>query len=115
MSTCDTCHDPGACCKSFTLSIARDWEEYAKTTPLHALVTMAVYWLPFSPKGIGTDPNQRMRWSCGLLDVNGRCSDYENRPELCHHYQAGDDGMCAEFIGPRELTELQPNYPMVTL
>jgi len=34
-------------------------------------------------------------FTCPLL-VDGRCSDYDNRPELCRDYQPMSDLLCAE-------------------
>lgn len=106
MSTCDTCREPGRCCKRLHLQWGDGWTPHAET-PLDAIVIMARAWLPFVP--LGKTKDGALIWSCPLLDADGRCGDYENRPQLCRDYQPQEDPLCVEFIGPRwpqnELTE----------
>lgn len=37
-------------------------------------------------------------WSCKNLTPEGRCGDYENRPELCRTYEPGQDLLCVEYV-----------------
>lgn len=100
MSTCDTCREPGHCCKFLHLTLSKEWVEWIGESPLLALTAMAIQWLPFVPAAKNASDGDPM-WACPILDSNGRCGDYENRPELCRHYQAHDDHLCIEFIGPK--------------
>lgn len=36
-------------------------------------------------------------FDCPLLGEDGRCTDYDGRPELCRLYEAGSDPICAEY------------------
>lgn len=41
-----------------------------------------------------------IRWQCKNLTPEGRCGDYENRPNLCRIYEPGEDRLCAVYIEP---------------
>jgi hypothetical protein len=45
--------------------------------------------LPFMP----LDKSEKYGWRlrCPLLGRDGRCTDYENRPALCRHFQPGSN------------------------
>jgi len=103
MSLCDTCHNPGACCRRFCPSFDVDagaWREQAiqlfrdryHVPFFHPVEAVTFRWTP---------PGQvAIRCNCERLDQNGRCSDYENRPPVCVAYEPGSDGLCVEFVGP---------------
>ncbi len=109
MSACDTCPKPGSCCKGFTLNngthspafTADRWAdlgtEYAKRNGLP--------FIPLEPyKGESefgwTDDKVGIRWTCKNLTPEGRCGDYENRPNLCRIYEPGSDRLCAVYVEP---------------
>lgn len=102
-SLCDTCRKPGHCCTMFTLNI------YERAEGWHAGMQRQLdrYGLsfikPVAPSVIGLhiqrdNPEGRMNgfFSCTRLGADGRCSDYENRPELCRIYEPGSDSLCVE-------------------
>lgn len=102
MSACDTCRVPGSCCSSFTLNMpvfvddGEDWKvEAKKRLEWYGLNMFA----PVSQR-IGAEGRalNAILYRCTLLGTDGRCTDYENRPQLCRAYQAGDDALCAEFV-----------------
>lgn len=107
MSLCDTCSNPGTCCHNFTINtrpIAADnWEA-------HATKIMQEVGLPFlpisfhrhdangNPYGITDDEIGYCRYSCPKLGVDGRCTIYENRPQLCRDYKPASDALCVYFV-----------------
>jgi Fe-S-cluster containining protein len=98
MVSCDTCRAPGSCCSAFTLNIpvfGDDWKaEAIEKLEQHGLVMF----VPVRKRiGWGRSPFNGILFNCTRLGSDGRCTDYENRPELCRAYQAGDDALCAEF------------------
>jgi Fe-S-cluster containining protein len=101
MSLCEACRNPGQCCSGFPLTGPLAPAE----TYLEALIDLATVsyndstWqnglaigLPFLP--LFKASNGWRYWCPTLKD--GRCSDYEHRPQLCRSYQPGCDRMCAE-------------------
>jgi Fe-S-cluster containining protein len=130
VSLCDTCSNPGRCCTGFTLSAPSDVPD----TALEALVKMAsaLTWetaegrsmaswqapfmpassdarvmlgLPFMPLWKRSD-GVWYYW-CPRL-VEGRCSDYENRPALCAAMVPGQGPLCCmSQPGP----SFDPAYP----
>jgi hypothetical protein len=106
MSACDTCRDPGACCTGFQLNGGEGaWPSFwVDDTPLAPLICMAAGWLPFVPvvrgptiKGEDGSYWAVEKWGCLMLGEDGRCMDYENRPELCKRYEPKSDALCVEF------------------
>ncbi len=53
--------------------------------------------LPFMP--LRKTPAGTWQLWCPLL-VDGRCSDYENRPALCRYFRAGSDKLCCMWEEP---------------
>ena len=108
-SLCDTCSDPGVCCKFFRLfGIDEEGGEMqpAFSPKLSAedvtAILHAEYSLPFRAIAqVGKDARDPdlVNWAygCSLLDENGRCSDYVNRPEVCHSYTLGQDHLCVYY------------------
>jgi Fe-S-cluster containining protein len=43
------------------------------------------------------DDQGRWRWWCTALQSDGRCSIYEDRPDLCRRYRPGQDGLCVHY------------------
>jgi Fe-S-cluster containining protein len=117
-SACDTCRSPGACCRSFQLN--REWppgttrdQVIADLASGRDAFTGEVDWtpdLPFEPiressfYAVSSNDEEpastRWSFSCPKLGDDGRCTIYEERPELCRSYVAESDPMCAEFNGP---------------
>lgn len=56
-----------------------------------------------APEGAYMD----FRYSCEWLGEDGRCTHYEERPQLCRSYQPQSDALCAEYIGPPTLLWLK--------
>lgn len=106
MSLCDTCREPGSCCSGFYLSSPNGTGNFSVwETPLSPLILMATRWLPFLPVVRGPtlhcdegDYYGIERWECPLLGDDGRCTDYDNRPQLCRDYVAGSDEICVEHV-----------------
>lgn len=111
MSICDSCRDPGACCAGFILFDATSgvrepipFSFWLSDGPLAPLIRMAEWWMPFVP-ATRSDTYYNddggyysiQRWGCPLLGEDGRCTDYDNRPELCRRYEAKSDTLCVEF------------------
>lgn len=53
------------------------------------------YGLPFVPGE--QRPDGTWAYACYNLGSDGRCTDYENRPDLCRRYVAGSDGLCVHY------------------
>lgn len=113
MSLCDQCAVPGMCCREIRLSTSYIAGPEG-TTALEALAWLAAcvpsegeLGLPFlplrrelHPLGIPlgwTDCPVVHEWvfSCPILAPDGRCGDYENRPNLCRTFEPGTDEPCA--------------------
>lgn len=109
-SACDTCRAPGACCHAFSLSgggphahgaytfwDTDDVEEQLQMRglPFYPLNKLETYQHPDDPVG---KTYSIYMYGCRKLGKDGRCTDYENRPQLCRDYQPKSDGLCAEFI-----------------
>lgn len=99
MSSCDTCRAPGNCCSGFVLNHpfpGANWKADAEQLladaglqffkPVRQFFTSETEWM------------DGVMFDCSRLGADGRCTDYENRPQLCRAYQAGDDALCAEFV-----------------
>lgn len=52
----------------------------------------------YAARGMLPDGKVKPIWRCLRLGPDGRCTDYEHRPLLCHRYQPGEDALCAEFV-----------------
>lgn len=106
MSPCDTCRRPGSCCRGFVLSFVvsdLEWETEARLKlDTYGLTFFSITEAVRTP-GITPDGSVSVRCDCTLLDGNGRCGDYENRPTLCRNYNPLSDGLCCEFVGPNHL------------
>lgn len=101
-SLCDTCSNPGSCCRGFMISShwfpVDGWEELAKDF-LHK--NGVPFFQPI--KAVTIDKSRcKVACDCTLLDENGRCSDYENRPAVCRNYEPASDQLCCEWKGERE-------------
>lgn len=99
MSLCDTCRVPGACCTTILLNIVFDatrWKADARRI-------MKAHGWPFYPTRVNhawhtTVPgNVTVVFECSWLGKDGRCQNYDKRPEPCREYEAGSDVVCAEY------------------
>ena len=97
-SLCENCGDPGRCCKDIKLTR----KAFGGITKLECLVILATIehpdphmlntGLPFLPEYVGED--EQWRFSCPRLREDGRCGDYENRPNLCRTFVPGAHHPC---------------------
>lgn len=98
-SLCDVCDQPGNCCKDFVISFIENKEPHFVEEEILTLanIKMALHGFPF----IATryEKSKGARFMCPLLDADGYCSDYENRPKLCREYKPQTDKMCVFFEG----------------
>lgn len=106
MSTCNFCIRPGACCENFYLSMP---EPDTKKSDGYATVwrETLIRGLPFYPSrpfnqytdAAGVE-RQQWQFSCTNLLPNGRCGDYDNRPEFpCRDYKPLQDHLCVMTAG----------------
>lgn len=98
MNVCSKCNSNGGCCRGFELTyLGEDIERYFR-----ALLSIEID--HFIPKTItlkeiisATEVKEttKLIWYCTKLDGNGKCSIYENRPQLCKDYIPMSDGLCS--------------------
>lgn len=110
-ANCDTCREPGACCRSFHVGIdvPEDMSGDALKVHLRAGLrpttgTQAFEVLPYDPDYVYcTEGKQKgtVQWcySCPELQPDGRCGIYETRPTICRDYIVGSDALCVEWPG----------------
>ncbi len=105
MSLCDVCMSPGACCKRLTLTGLFS-EPMSRERVEHELLKPEVF--P-QLKGVFQPGEQDERgvWRlwCTALLPNGRCSIYEDRPNLCRMYRPGQDPLCVHHWTVEEETK----------
>ena len=104
MCLCSVCPKPGSCCHDFILEDTDDKFSFAylKTRGREAaLDKMREEGLPFLPlrirstfKGPGSRLFVSYSYKCSNLLPNGRCGDYENRPQLCRDFVPDSDWLC---------------------
>jgi Fe-S-cluster containining protein len=107
-SLCDRCYAPGQCCKGFTLFTPEGeertfWVEGDDTVEDY----LGEHELPFTPELLEefADPETgrkygSYRFSCAKLDGDGRCSIYDDRPEICRNFEpAGGSLLCVHSFG----------------
>lgn len=109
MSVCDTCPKPGACCKRLRLhgqnGVITFWKEDGLEAVQHFLDTNG---LPFAPiEIVAEEKDEPMQqtyveyvFSCPKLGLDGRCTIYADRPQLCRDYQPGSDQLCVLYKVP---------------
>lgn len=99
-ANCDTCRSPGICCRGFVLSMGyfreNDWREQVQAKlDQHGLPFIPVRVLP---RGYIEEGAVIPVFDCPLLGADGRCSDYDQRPDLCRTFEPGSDGLCVEHV-----------------
>lgn len=104
MSLCDRCYAPGACCKGFTL-FRENRDEVTLWLDEPFDDQMSTHGVPFAARAVGEPildetgrPFTRVKFDCRRLS-NGRCADYESRPEVCRNFEAGSGSLCVHFDG----------------
>lgn len=122
-SLCGTCRDPGACCRSIQIpreflpgttrkEVERHLKDGTTNIPGQVLNLSDPRPLPFTPLReatcIGPETGYSkeitsVKWvyTCPMVTDEGRCSIYENRPEICKLYEPGSDPMCVHHDGSR--------------
>lgn len=111
MSACDSCRDPGHCCRAFNLN--RHFKPEQTREEVQELIADGVDGfgnpcesVPFEPLIRGwfygeegaTEPYSVMwTFSCPMLGDDGRCTIYEDRPQICRNYEPKRDMICIEF------------------
>lgn len=118
MSLCDTCTDPGHCCRQITLwgngieyMTQAEAEAQMRTntgsmmadgSPGPFVFTGTIEKLVYYDLNGAELPKPEIRavntWSCPHLLPTGRCGAYENRPKLCKDYEPGSCRSCAMFV-----------------
>lgn len=108
MSLCDTCKDPGACCRRLSLfkmdgEAVTYWADQGVDGIREQVRELG---LPFEPlekfEGPWIDqesgrPYETWALTCPKLGPDGRCTIYEDRPDLCRRYEAASDGLCVHY------------------
>ena len=78
------CEHSGNCCKN--LMIVREGQSINTTEKYNAVIKKDPLYTKFVPQKI--EGPKIKHFSCNCLTPNNWCSDYENRPKLCHNYPA---------------------------
>ena len=115
-SICDTCRDPGYCCRDFTISVVfpvdmpraevdkhiaegtDPWNgnREGELTPFMHPARIArryAYRGQHKPHGV------IWAFNCDRLGKDGRCMQYEDRPTICRSYEPKTDLLCIEYDG----------------
>lgn len=107
MSLCDKCYAPGTCCKWLTLETGDDHQLVIWDDEDPAVVLKERHHLPFEPvkrQGQWMDEKtgktySSWYWRCPILLPDGRCGDYENRPDLCRRFEPASGPLCVHYQG----------------
>jgi hypothetical protein len=106
VSLCDICTSPGRCCTDLALSggdKVRGFLNDRDMTRERVEEVLIAHNLPFKPlREEQKSDGMVWRFTCPKLTPEGRCGDYENRPNLCRDYQPGEDGLCVYYVSPEE-------------
>ncbi|UGY15168.1 YkgJ family cysteine cluster protein [Bradyrhizobium septentrionale] len=105
MSLCDRCYAPGQCCRVMHLS--QNGEPLTVWTDEDVSAQARAHGLPFepiAPLSSYVDPESgrpyaTFEWTCPKLGADGRCTIYEDRPDVCRSFEAGSDPLCVHFNG----------------
>ena len=115
-SICDTCRDPGYCCRDFTINVVFpadmpraevqkhisegtdpwDGSRDGELTPFMHPARIArrhAYRGQHKPHGV------TWAFNCDRLGKDGRCMQYEDRPTICRSYEPKTDLLCIEYDG----------------
>lgn len=91
------CPDLGHCCKRFVLNPLRLSPLDEKKSVKGVKRVLRKFKLPFEPTGLALDNKNNMVWwfTCPILGKDGKCGDYENRPDVCKCFvPGGGDYLC---------------------
>ena len=96
------CPDLGHCCKRFVLTVFKAMPFDEKKSIKGVRRKLRKFKLPFEPFELSEDNNavqdigKKVWWfTCPLLGEDGKCGDYENRPDLCKKFvPGGGDHLC---------------------
>jgi hypothetical protein len=97
MPLCQICPKPGACCSNFKLHANRirawyaedSWEEEAKADVYQYGISQFIPQIDCVDEG-----RVYVRYSCTKLGEDGRCTDYESRPQVCWSYAPRSCKLC---------------------
>ena len=115
-SACDTCRDPGYCCRGVPIStvfpagmprdkvnqhIAEGTDPFgygveSEPTPMFDAIRVVARYIH---RGQTKPDGVTWTFSCQWLGGDGRCMNYENRPGLCRTYSPKIDPLCIEYDG----------------
>ena len=103
---CATCVEPGRCCRAFYLATREEGEAEVRTgktrDEVQAMLDRKGWpFLPVARRPFVVDGVEVDAWlfTCPELNAEGRCSVYENRPQLCRDFKAGSDPLCVYYEG----------------
>jgi Fe-S-cluster containining protein len=108
VSLCDRCFDPGRCCQDLVLSRSDGHQltVWADEDPAAQLADrIGPHWFePIAVQGEWVDEDagrthRSHRWACRALGPGGRCTVYDERPQLCRDFEAGSDPLCVHWRG----------------
>lgn len=111
---CDTCPDPGHCCRVLSLAggnipppeieTVDEAQVYLDGINWQELISGAHCngWLPFHPLYQAGDAKHWRLW-CHNLGSDGRCQDYANRPMCCRAYVPASDKLCVLHEGENNI------------
>lgn len=97
---CETCRKPGSCCKNFAL-VSRFTKDNWKSEAESLLATHKIDY--FKPVRVRPNPTTQnpdavsVYFDCERLGLDGRCTNYNERPETCRVFEPGSDPLCAEY------------------
>ena len=101
-SLCDKCFAPGQCCKRIHLKRnGQSWTVWKGK----ANSSMKKHGLPFRSlevTGEWSDEDgtwQEHTWYCPKLGDDGRCTIYEDRPDICRNFEPRMDQLCVHYGG----------------
>lgn len=111
MSMCDRCFMPGACCKRMRISSRHEdgafypvvvWDDAPPGKAREAARDMGLPFQPIEKSETWTDEESGRTYStwdykCPKLGADGRCTIYEDRPQLCRSYAPRSDQLCVHF------------------
>lgn len=97
MSICNSCRTPGNCCKGFGLNLNIPKENWEYELDIRLKVNKIQFLVPRRAPFYDTEHTLGFQFDCSLLDSNGRCSNYESRPQMCKDYQPQQDPLCCEY------------------
>lgn len=112
MSLCDSCYAPGQCCRDLSLfseghpvTVWADEDAAARLSEkigAHWFVPVAAsgeYVVPVDALEDAGRTYRTHRWGCRALGPDGRCTVYDDRPQLCRDFAPGSDPLCVHWQG----------------